>query len=159
MFSAVMLVSAPIVAGEGKSLSMFRDVNQDGNLDIVTPSGMVYYNVGENRYRSHEIIFTGSGYTLKEYAFSNGTLIPHLGPRTDMEPSPLNFLDHDGDGIPETIIFTNYGDLSVVLYRFDGSGTYAPIKTVDIRADATPDYIAVIDIKELRKKQGIVDFQ
>jgi hypothetical protein len=157
VFSAVMLVSAPVVAGEGKSLSMFRDVNGDGRIDIVTPSGEVYYQVGDNRYRSNQIVFTGTGYALKEYAFSNGTLAPYLGLASVSEPSPLHILDHDGDGIPETIIFTNYGDLSKIMYRSDGTGTFSVVKTLNIQADMTPDYIAVFDNRELRKKQGMVE--
>jgi hypothetical protein len=152
-----MLVSVPVVADDGKNLSMFRDVNQDGKIDIVFPSGEIFYNVGENRYRTNQIMFTGTGYKLIEYGFSNGTLAPILGPASDMEPSPLHFLDEDGDGVPETIIFTNYGDLSMVMYRGDGTGTFSVVRTLDIQADVTPDYIAVFDDKELRKKQGMVE--
>lgn len=159
LFSAAMLVAAPVVADEGRNLSMFQDVNQDGNIDIVFPSGKIYFNVGENRYRSNEIEFTGTGYWLKEYAFSNGTLAPLLNPSFGMEPSPLYLLDEDGDGIPETIIFTNYGDLSMVMYRNDGTGTFSVVRSLDIQSDITPDYIAVFDDKELRKKQGIVELQ
>jgi hypothetical protein len=157
VFSAVMLVSTPVVAGEGESFTMFRDVNQDGRLDIVTPTGIVYYNVGDNRYRSNEIEFKGTGYWLKEYAFSNGTLVPYSGQTYDMEPSPLSYIDQDDDGIPETIIFTNYGDLSMVLYRSDGTGSYSAVKTLDIQADVTPEYIAVFDDRDLREKQGFVE--
>ncbi len=159
VFSAAMLVAVPVVADEGRNLSMFQDVNQDGNIDIVFPSGKTYYNVGENRYRTNEIEFTGTGYRLKEYFFSNGTLAPLLNPSFSMEPSPLHLLDEDGDGIPETIIFTNYGDLSMVMYRGDGTGTFSVVRSLDIQSDMTPDYIAIFDNKELRKKQGIVDLQ
>jgi hypothetical protein len=152
-----MLVSVPVVADEGRQLSMFRDVNQDGRIDIVFPSGEVYYNVGENRYRSNRIVFTGTGYELMEFGFSNGTLVPLLNEALDMEPSPLYFLDEDGDGIPETIIFTNYGDLSMVMYRGDGTGTFSVVRSLDIQSDMTPDYIAVFDNKDLRKKQGMVE--
>ena len=157
LFSAAMLVAAPVVADEGRNLSMFQDVNQDGNIDIVFPSGKIYYNVGENRYRTNEIEFTGTGYKLKEYTFSNGTLAPLLNPSFGMEPSPLHLLDVDGDGIPETIIFINYGDLSMVMYRNDGTGTFSVVRSLDIQSDMTPDYIAVFDNKELRKKQGMVE--
>jgi len=154
VFSAVMLVSVPIVAGEGKTYTMLKDVNHDGRMDIVTPSGDIFYNVGDNRYRSNEIIFTGTGYQLKEYAFDNGTLVPYTDPTSDLTPSPLYFLDQDADGVPETIIVTNYGDFSMTLYRNDGTGTFKPVKSVDILADPTPEYIAVIDIWELKKKNG-----
>lgn len=157
VLSAAVLVSFPVVAGESKNLTMFRDVNADGKIDIVTPMGEVFYNVGNNRYRSNEIIFTGDGYRLKEYAFANGTLVPYLGPVSSMDPSPFHFLDQDGDGIPETIIFTNYGDFSMTLYRDDGTGTFTLIKSVDILADPTPEYIAVIDLWELKKKYGEIE--
>jgi hypothetical protein len=156
IFSAAMLVSTPVVADDAEHLSMFQDVNQDGRIDIVFPSGAVYYNVGENRYRTNEIVFTGTGYVLMEYAFLNGTLAPLLSPASDMEPSPLYFLDEDGDGIPETIIFTNYGDLSMVMYRGDGTGTFSVVRSLDIQSDMTPDYIAVFDNKELKKNRGMV---
>ena len=159
LFSASTLVAAPVVADEGRDFSMFQDVNHDGNIDIVFPSGKIYYNVGENRYRTNEIVFTGTGYKLMEYVFSNGTLAPLLNPSFDMEPSPIHLLDEDGDGIPETIIFINYGDLSMVMYRNDGTGTFSAVRSLDIQSDMTPDYIAVFDNKELRKKQGIVELQ
>jgi hypothetical protein len=92
-----------------------------------------------------------------EFGFSNGTLVPLLNEALDMEPSPLYFLDEDGDGIPETIIFTNYGDLSMVMYRGDGTGTFSVVRSLDIQSDMTPDYIAVFDNKDLRKKQGMVE--
>ncbi len=132
LFSASMLVAVPVVADEGRDFSMFQDNNNDGRIDIVLPSGKTYYNVGENRYRTNEIEFTGTGYFLKEYAFCNGTLAPLLNPSFGMEPSPLYLLDEDGDGIPETIIFTNYGDLSMVMYRNDGTGTFSAVRSLDI---------------------------
>jgi hypothetical protein len=151
-----MLIAAPVVAEDGRDFSMFQDVNDDGKIDIVLPSGKTYYNVGENRYRSNEIEFTGTGYRLKEFAFSNGTLAPLLDPAMNYEPSPVHLLDEDGDGIPETIIFTNYGDLSMVMYRKDSTGTFSAVRFLDIQADVTPEYIAVFEDKDLRKKQGIV---
>lgn len=156
VFSAVMVVSVPIVAGEGKSFLTLKDVNNDGRMDIVTPSGEVYFNVGGNRYRSNEIVFTGAGFALKEYSFVNDTLAPYVGPVSEMEPSPFSFLDYDGDGIPETIIITDFGDYSMTLLRNDGTGTFTPVKTMDVQADPSPEYIAVFDDRELKKKQGNV---
>ncbi len=156
VFSAIMLVSVPIVAGEGNTYTMLKDVNRDGRIDIVTPSGDVFYNVGYNRYRSNEIIFTGTGYQLKEYAFDNGTLAPLTSSSSELTPSPLYFLDQDADGVPETVILTNYGDFSMTLYRNDGTGTFRPVRSVDVLADPTPEYVAVIDIRELKKKDGNV---
>lgn len=154
---AAVLVSFPVVASEGKDLTMLRDVNADGKIDIVTPTGQVFYNVGNNRYRSNEIIFTGDGYRLREFTFVNGTLIPILDTYPTMHPSPFYFLDQDGDGVPETVIFVNYGDFSMTLYRDDGTGTFTLIRSVDILADPTPEYIAVIDLWELKKKHGEVE--
>ncbi|MCK4444032.1 MAG: hypothetical protein KAW09_05780, partial [Thermoplasmata archaeon] len=59
IFSAVTVVAFPIDAGESKNLNTLQDVNDDGRVDIVTPSGRIYYNVGENRYRSNEVVFNG----------------------------------------------------------------------------------------------------
>lgn len=152
IFSVVMLVAAPIESSDGKNLTILKDINNDGRLDFVLPSGKVFVNVGENRYQSNEIVFTGSGFDMMEYAFSNGTLGPFSNATADLNPSPLHFIDSDEDGSFENCIFTNYGDYSVILYRNDGSGTYIPTKSVNIKMDANPDYFAVIDSRELRRR-------
>ncbi len=157
VLSAVTVVAFPIDVEESKNLSVLRDVNDDGRLDIVTPSGRIYYNVGENRFRSNEIIFDGTGYRLKEYTFVNGTLTTYQGPSSDLSPSPFYFLDQDGNGVPETIIVTNYGDYSMTLYRDTGTGTFVAVKHLDVLADPTPEYIAVVDIWELKKKYGEIE--
>ncbi len=157
IFSAVTVVAFPIDAGESKNLNTLQDVNDDGRVDIVTPSGRIYYNVGENRYRSNEVVFNGTGYKLKEYTFVNGTLVPYLGPGSELSPSPFFFLDQDGDGVPETIIVINYGDYSMTLYRDTGTGTFTAVKHVDVLADPTPEYIAVVDIWELKKRYGEIE--
>ncbi len=154
VFSAVTVVAFPIDIGESKSLNTLRDVNDDGRVDIVTSSGRIYFNVGENRYRSNEIVFDGTGYKLREYSFMNGTLVPLVGPATTTDPSPFFFLDQDDDGLPETIIVINFGDLVTTLYRNDGSGTFIPDLQIDITADPTPDYVAIVDLRELKKKYG-----
>ena len=157
ILSAAVLVSFPVVAGEEKDLTMLRDVNADGKIDVVTPSGQVFYNVGDNRFRSNQIMFTGDGYRLREFTFANGTLVPFVGTHAALDPSPFYFLDQDGDGVPETVIFINYGDFSMTLYRNDGTGTFTLIRSVDILADPTPEYIAVVDLWELKNKHGEIE--
>lgn len=158
IFSAVMLVAAPIGASESKNLTTLKDTNSDGRVDFVLPSGKVFLNVGENRYRSNEIVFTGGGYKPQEFTFSNGTISPFSSATSDLYPSPLKFLDTNGDGRFDTCIFMNYGDLNMILYRNDGSGTFVQAKSVNIMMDANPDYIAVIDIRELRRRQPMVSW-
>ncbi|MFQ6061376.1 MAG: hypothetical protein ACE5KV_08840, partial [Thermoplasmata archaeon] len=67
LFSTLMLVSVPIQPAEGRNLTSLKDINEDGRVDILISSGRVLLNVGENRFRSNEVVFTGSGYELKEY--------------------------------------------------------------------------------------------
>jgi hypothetical protein len=151
VFSAVLLVAVPIVSAEGRSLSTLKDVNDDGMMDIVMPSGNVLISVGDNEFQSNEVVYTGKGFEMKKYAFSNGTLIS-LSNETVLSPSPLSFIDKNGDGTPENCIFMNYGELSMILYRNDGHGTYVPTKSVNIQADANSDYFAVVDFRELRRR-------
>ncbi len=158
VFSVVMLVAVPIESVEGKNLTVMKDTNNDGMMDFVLPSGKVYVSVGENRYRSNEIVFTGAGYEPKEFTFSNGTMGPFSNATADLNPSPLHFIDSNGDGTIDNCIFINFGDFSMILYRNDGSGTFVPTKSVNIKMDANPDYFAVIDSRELRRRHSPVNW-
>ncbi|MFQ6060367.1 MAG: hypothetical protein ACE5KV_03590, partial [Thermoplasmata archaeon] len=83
--------------------------------------------------------------------FLNGTLGPFANLTSNLTPSPLRFVDIDGDGSYDRCIFTNYGDYSMILYRNDGEGTYLPAESVNVNADANTDYFAVVNTIELRK--------
>ena len=137
ILSACMITASDMPSPE----TVFRDVDNDGYIDLVEEGGEVFWNQGNDEFFNNHMVLrnlhppqqgfwiqTDEGYWVQNHSFdpSNCTAQEILPPVLALNTFKIE---------PDRCIMYDVLTQNVTIYRDDGTGTYVPKKTMNPMGD------------------------